>query len=141
MKKIKTTNKEIRPCPYCGSMNHEWVGDAFDEDNPRPNHCHECDSFFGEEDYEFEDLRHNISAMISADYGSEESPLVCKEPIIIGEYEAQGLSDAEKTKVVSMFHDQEGIVWFNLEDTKEPIEFDHIALSDARAIWNELSKY
>ena len=90
---------------------------------------------------EFEDLRHKISAMISADYGSEVSPLVCKEPIIIGEDEAQGLSDAEKTKVVSMFHDQEGIVWLNLEYTEEPIEFDDITLSDARAIWNELSKY
>ena len=34
-------------CPYCGSENIEWMGDAFDEDNETPYHCHKCDKFFG----------------------------------------------------------------------------------------------
>ena len=40
--------EDIKKCPYCGSENIEWVGDAFDEDNKTPYHCHECDLFFGE---------------------------------------------------------------------------------------------
>ena len=91
-----------------------------------------------EENIEFEDLRHKISTMISAVYGSEENPLVCEEPIIIGEDEAQGLNDAEKAKVVSMFHDQEGIIWFNLENVDKSIEINKLTLNDVKKIYNEL---
>lgn len=43
-------NENIEKCPHCGSENFEWVGDAFEEGNETPYHCHECDLFFGEKD-------------------------------------------------------------------------------------------
>ena len=90
---------------------------------------------------ELEDLRHKISAMISSVYGDEENPFVFAEPIVIGEEDVQGLSDAEKPKVVSMFHDYEGIVWFNIDGYEEPIEFDDLSLADIKAIWNGINNY
>ena len=30
-------------CPYCGSENVEWMGDALGDD---AFHCHECDTWF-----------------------------------------------------------------------------------------------
>lgn len=38
--------KNLKKCPFCGSENFEWMGDAFGE-NETPFHCHECDSWFG----------------------------------------------------------------------------------------------
>ena len=32
-------------CPYCGSENWEFMGEEYE---PQPLHCHECDSWFGE---------------------------------------------------------------------------------------------
>ena len=90
---------------------------------------------------EFEDLRHKISAVISAVYGTEENPFVCKEPIVIAEDESQGLAEIYKPKVLSMFHDQEGIIWLNIEDYNEPMEFDWLTLSDARTIWKHIKGY
>ncbi len=80
--------------------------------------------------------------MISGVYGSEENPMVCKSPICIAEDESQGIMDFFKPKVVSMFHDDEAIVWLNIEqcgevDTKE---FDWLTLCDAQTIWRELNK-
>lgn len=33
-------------CPYCGSENIEWMGDAYG-DEETPFHCHQCDKWFG----------------------------------------------------------------------------------------------
>lgn len=37
---------EVDICPYCGSENIEWMGDAYG-DEETPFHCHECDEWFG----------------------------------------------------------------------------------------------
>lgn len=37
---------EVAFCPYCGSENIEWMGDAFG-DEETPFHCHQCDKWFG----------------------------------------------------------------------------------------------
>jgi len=33
-------------CPFCGSENIEWMGDAFGDETPY--HCHECDRWFSD---------------------------------------------------------------------------------------------
>lgn len=33
-------------CPFCGSDNVEWMGDAYG-DEETPFHCHECGEWFG----------------------------------------------------------------------------------------------
>lgn len=127
-----TTMKEIKECPYCGSKELIMDGDYY--------FCKECENFIHHNTLEFEDLRHKISAVISSVYGSEDNPLVCKTPITIGEDESQGLSESEKPKVISMFHDNEGIVWFNIEYYEEPVEFDKLTLSDVKSIWNKINE-
>ena len=55
--------KTIERCPLCGSENIEWMGDCFDENNPTPYHCHECDRFFGEntmKKYEIYDYNNEV---------------------------------------------------------------------------------
>ena len=126
---------EIKTCPFCGSENIVKDGDHYVCQNK------DCERYIYEDTPQLEDLRHKISAMISSVYGDEENPFVCAEPIVIGEEEAQGLSEAEKPKVVSMFHDYEGIVWFNLEDYDEPIEFDDLTLADIKAIWEGINNF
>lgn len=46
---VRENNDEsaVLYCPLCGSENIEWMGDAFEEGNETPFHCHKCDSFFG----------------------------------------------------------------------------------------------
>lgn len=36
-------------CPYCGSDNISWMGDAYGDydDGTEKMYCHECDSWFG----------------------------------------------------------------------------------------------
>ncbi len=50
-KVIKEGNfdQEVNYCPYCGSENIEWMGDAFGdtEEEGTPFHCHQCDTWFG----------------------------------------------------------------------------------------------
>lgn len=126
---------EIKTCPFCGSENIILDGDHYVCQNK------DCERYIYEDTPKLEDLRHKISAMISSVCGDEENPFVFAEPIVIGEEEAQGLSDAEKPKVVSMFHDYEGIVWFNLEHYDEPIEFDDLTLADIKAIWDGINNF
>ena len=40
--------EDVNYCPFCGSKNIEWMGDAFgDTPQETPFHCHNCDSWFG----------------------------------------------------------------------------------------------
>jgi hypothetical protein len=54
---------EVDKCPLCGSENIEWMGDAFEEGNLTPFHCHQCDSFFGEEDVRRKKLMENAESL------------------------------------------------------------------------------
>ena len=128
--------KKFKTCPFCGSENWEWMNN---NDYINNYHCHECDRWFDEEDHEYEDLRHKISAVISAFYGDEEHPINFDHPIIVGEEEAQGLSSLQLPHVIGMFHDSEGIIWFNLQYCDEPLEFDKFSLKEITDIWGEVS--
>ena len=102
---------EIKTCPFCGSENIILDGDHYVCQNK------DCERYIYEDTPQLEDLRHKISAMISSVCGDEENPFVCAEPIVIG------------------------IVWFNLEDYEEPIEFDDLTLADIKAIWDGINNF
>ena len=83
-----------------------------------------------------EEMRHKLSAILMDT--SEEKPMMCS--ITIGESEAMGLSSNELPVVKSMFQQpSEGIIWFNIEDCEEPIEFDDMPLEDIENILNSIS--
>ena len=44
---MKKIDELVNHCPFCGSENIEWMGDAFGEETPF--HCHECDRWFSAE--------------------------------------------------------------------------------------------
>jgi hypothetical protein len=48
---VRPEEDDVKCCPFCGSPNIEWMGDAFGDSDPddygTPFHCHECDSWFG----------------------------------------------------------------------------------------------
>lgn len=80
-----------------------------------------------------EHIRHCLSALlINTD---ENHPLECD--IVIGEGKAQGLSTLEMPHIISMFQlPSEGIIYFNIEGSKEPIEFDSLSKNDLLNIYN-----
>ena len=47
MSKSKLT--EVKFCPFCGSENISWMGDAHGdyEDGTEQMYCHQCDKWFG----------------------------------------------------------------------------------------------
>jgi predicted nucleic acid-binding Zn-ribbon protein len=124
--------KEISVCPFCGSEKFEYMGDEY---KPQEYHCHECDTWFGDEDVEREDLYHRISAVCSAMYASDDNPIVPKDEIHIEgiDEEAQGLSEAEKPQVYKIYQDNEAIVWIDIDH--EDIELrDIVVISSLREI-------
>lgn len=94
---------------------------------------------------EHENLRQKISSLCSA-YGAEHgegTPIDCtvgSTDLIIGEDESQGLSDAEKPHVTSVFQDQEGILWITIGDYKDPLELDNLSTSDLKTILEWIEK-
>ena len=46
-------DKELK-CPYCGSENYEWMGDVAWSEDDKPYCCHNCDSWFGENELKTE---------------------------------------------------------------------------------------
>lgn len=78
-------------------------------------------------------LRHKLSAILMDT--DEQHPMECN--VLIGESEAQGLSSLELPVVISAFQQSsEGIIWFNIEGCKDPIEFDDTNLEDIINIIN-----
>ena len=79
-----------------------------------------------------ENIRRKISAILSSEFATEDNPLECN--VTIGESEACGLSTLEMIHTKSLFQDQEGIIWINIEGSDEPIEFDQINKEEASNI-------
>ena len=80
-----------------------------------------------------EKLRRRLSTILMDT--DEQHPL--EYNVLIGESEAQGLSSLELPIVVSVFQQpSEGIIWFNIEGCKDPIEFDDMNLEDIINIIN-----
>ena len=117
-----------KECPYCGSENIEW--------NDEKSYCLGCGNDFTEEEAEFEDIRHELSALIMET--SEEEPFPCE--VTIGEDEAQGLSTLQMPLVVSVFQDCYACIWVNIDGTEEPTNFDDLTLSDVKSILKEVKR-
>lgn len=106
----------MEACPYCGSSNVEKMGERW--------HCHECDSWFNEDDCLHQLYWENISCLLNGT--SIEQPLVLKETYILPsvEDESQGLSDLEKLQI-DMVHQIEGDgkMFFHFEHTPDTDEY------------------
>ena len=82
-----------------------------------------------------EQIRHKISAILMDT--CEEKPMPCN--IIIGEEQTMGLSSLQMPVVTSAFQlPSEGIIYFNIEGYKDPVEFDDLSTYDLNKILKEL---
>lgn len=82
-----------------------------------------------------EQIRHKISAILMDT--CEEKPMACN--ITIGEEQAMGISSLQMPTVTSAFQlPSEGIIYFNIEGYKEPVEFDDLSTYDLNKILKEL---
>lgn len=129
--------KLVKQCPFCG---HERVVLEREDEYQNYYHCPNCEYDFSDEDVEHELLRQKVSSICSAFEATEEHPIDCTRPEyselhIEGFNEpAQGLSEAEKPQVLTIFQDPEGIVWFTSDFTEEPVELDSILTDSIREI-------
>ncbi len=124
----KEEMKRIEICPFCGAENTIInVGNEY--------HCNDCEYDFNDEDAEFEDCRHKVSALVSSVHINEEHPLECD--IVIGE--THGLNKASNKHIVGVFHDYEAIVWFKNRGNEELYNFDDLTLSEAQKVLYELT--
>ena len=129
--------KEIQVCPFCKEH------DVIISNDGTFYHCNSCDSDFTEDDYEHELLRQKIACVCSSEKATEDEPIDCVKDgalLTIGDDEAQGLSELEKTRVIGVFQDSEGIVWVNIEGIDEPQEVDMLSTSDLQNILNWLEE-
>lgn len=126
-----------RQCPFCGA---EKATKTHEDKNWKYYHCPECDRHFSDEDAEHEMLRQKVSSICFAFEATEEHPIDCtrseySELHIEGfDEQAQGLSEAEKPQVLTIFQDTEGIVWFTSDFTEEPVELDSILTNSIQDI-------
>ena len=120
--------KERTICPYCGSEHLEW------RESGEKYYCLGCGNDFTEKEAEFEDIRHELSALIMDT--TEENPLQCE--VIIGEDEAQGLSTLQMPLVVGVFQDCYACIWVIIEGAEEPTNFDDLTLGDVKSILKEV---
>ena len=121
--------KKIEICPFCGSTQvNDFGGNNY--------YCQDCEMQFTEQDVEFEDIRHKVSAILTYHEATEEKPLDCSKGVMltIGSEDAQGLSELEKPQVTKIYHDPECIIWLGIEGTDKDIEFDDLTLTDAKDI-------
>lgn len=123
--------KEITICPYCGGEHLEW------HKKSEKYYCLGCGNEFTEKDAEFEDVRHELSALIMDT--TEENPLKCE--IVIGEDDACGLSSLELPWVVGIFQDSDACIWVNIDGMSEPMNFDDLTLNDVKTILDDIKCY
>lgn len=115
-------SKEIKIdcCPYCKSENFEHMGDN-DYWNGMPWHCHECDSWFSEDDYLHQLYWENISCLLNGT--SIEEPFVFEKELVIlpsVDKESCGLSDLEKLNIDKVHQiEGDGKMFYHFEGTPD----------------------
>ena len=133
--------EEPKVCPYCGSKNFKWVGNAFSENNKTPYHCHECDCWFNEEIVIREDIRHKMSALLMDT--DESNQMECK--IQIEPSESCGLSTLHMPIIDHCYQMPcEGTLWFHVDGCVENegyINFDDIDTHDLKTILEKLQTH
>lgn len=114
-------------CPFCESENVVQFCERF--------HCKDCDRLFDDDDIVRENLRHRLSAILSANYATGDSPLEFSHPIGEWDEDTVGLSSLNLPWSKSVFEFQDGTIWFNLDYTdSEPINFDDVCTRDLQDI-------
>lgn len=123
---------EHHDCPYCQSHKTE-------ETSAGNYICKDCERIFDFNDTILEPVRHRISAVLSANHASEENPFPCE--MTLGEMypDTQGTSTLEMPHLTSIFETQDGVIYFNIEEYSEPIEFDGMCLEDLVNIAEEIN--
>lgn len=117
-------------CPFCGSKQVARCNDEV-------YYCGECNRAFTEEELEFEQVRQNVSAILSGMYVTEVNYINCTrygDLLTIGDDEAQGLSELEKPTITRIYQDQECIIWVKIDGDFGDTEFDDLSLTDAQAV-------
>ena len=116
--------EKIKCCPYCKSENFEYMGDN-DYWNGMPWHCHECDSWFSEDDYLHQLYWENISCLLNGT--SIEEPFVFIDTYVIlpsVDEESCGLSDLEKPNIDKIHQiEGDGKMYYHFEDTTDEDEY------------------
>lgn len=125
-------NDDAPTCPYCGSKTTKET--FYDR---RCYVCYDCQCLFENEDIEREEIRHRVSLLL--DGTDEDNPKECD--IIVGEWEAQGLSSLELPHITKCFQvPGDGTMWFHChgavnENGEEAwMNFDDFDIHDLRAI-------
>ena len=133
---------KIEKCPYCGSENYEHMGEN-DYWNGMPWHCHECDSWFNEEEYERQELRHQISPLLNGT--SEEEPAEIFFNLPSADEEACALSSLEIPAISKIFEmEGEGTMWYHIFGEKEENgedtwhDLDELGIGDLSALLDYL---
>ena len=121
--------EKIDICPFCASEQVNESNGTY--------YCAECEREFTNDDVEFESIRHEVSAILFNEDATEGNPIGCdnyNDYLVIGDDEAQGISELEKPHITQIFQDCDGIIWFEIEGTSDYTEFDDLSLSDAMII-------
>lgn len=121
--------EKIDICPFCAS---EQI-----IENNGTYYCAECEREFTNDDVEFESILHQVSAILFNEDATEGNPIGCdnyNDYLVIGDDEAQCISELEKPHITQIFQDCEGIIWVEIEGTSDYTEFGDLSLSDARNI-------
>lgn len=121
--------EKIDICPFCASEQVNESNGTY--------YCAECKREFTNNDVEFESIRHEVSAILFNEDATEGNPIGCdnyNDYLVIGDDEAQGISELEKPHITQIFQDCDGIIWVEIEGTSDYTEFDDLSLSDARII-------
>lgn len=135
---MSETAMETTPlCPYCGGRTESYTSDPFEPDR---YHCVDCDRLFDDDDIRREGLRHRLSALLSAHYATEENPLPFEHPIGEWDDESVGLSSLDLPWCNGVFECQDGTIWFNIDGTTEPMDFDDICTHDLQDILHDLEE-
>lgn len=124
----------LKTCPYCMGENIEF--DA----NEQRWHCKDCDYLFDEDDCERENIRHQISAILSAGFHDDSNPLEC-DIVLESNPENVGLSTLEMPHVVKAFQFQDGTIWFYVYGYEDYTNFDDFETVDLRDILTGLTEF
>ena len=107
----------ITKCPFCGSDNFEHMDENYYW-NGRPWHCHDCDSWFNEDDCQHQLYWEKISCFLNGT--SEQKPLTLSKGIY--------LSTKNKNCIKKIFQQEgEGTMWYQF--SQNPIWHDMYKLS------------
>ena len=123
----------FKVCPFCGA--EDTIVPS--EDGDGCLYCKDCEMLFDEEDVEFEDYRHKISAICCDFMVTEDLSLKCE--IILDTPDRKDLSP-DKKMITDIYQGCDGIIWIKEYWEDEPKELDKYSLEDVKFIYEALEE-